>query len=80
MSKAEEAMTEQHLLTHKPFNPRCPTCVKGKSRNAKSHKNAFQRELNRFGQIVTLDHTHMLDKEFEPGVFAYRDCLQLMDL
>ena len=43
MSKAEEAMTEQHMLTHKPFNPRCPNCVKGKSRNAKSHKNAFQR-------------------------------------
>ena len=73
MSKAEEALTEQHMLTHKPSNPKCPICTEGKSRNAKSHKNAFQRELTELGQVVTLDHTHMLDKDFENEVFGAKD-------
>ena len=80
MSKAEEAHTDAHMRTHKPFNEYCDICVRAKSRNKKSHKNAFQRDLDHFGQIVTLDHTNLLDKEFEPGVFGAKDCLEILDL
>ncbi len=29
---------------------------------------------------MTLDHTHLLDKELEPGVFGAKYCLEIMDL
>ena len=51
-----------------------------KARNKRSKRNASQRELDHFGHIITMDHTHMLDKEFEPGVFGYKDCFEIMEL
>jgi hypothetical protein len=80
MSKTEEAHSEAHMRTHKPFNPYCAVCNRAKSRNKKGHKNAFKRDIDHFGQIITLDHTNLLDKEFEPGVFKAKDCLEIMDL
>ncbi len=80
MSKAEEAHTDIHMQTHKPYNEYCDVCVRAKSPNKKAHKNVFKRDIYHFGQIVTLDHTNLLDKEFEPGVFAAKDCLEIMDL
>ena len=41
MTKAEEAHTDVHMRTHKPFNEYCDVCVRAKSRNKKSHQNAF---------------------------------------
>ncbi len=43
MSKAEEAHSEAHMRTHKPFNPYCDICVRAKSRNKKGHKKRVQK-------------------------------------
>ena len=56
MSKAEEAHTEAHMRAHKPFNPYSDICVRAESRNKKAHRNAFQREVDHFVQVITLDH------------------------
>jgi hypothetical protein len=37
-------------------------------------------ELDHFCQIVTLDHTDILDKEFELGVFGMNSCFKILDL
>ena len=80
LTKAEEARSDAHIRTDKPFNPYCKICRLAKSRNRRSKRNALQRELDHFGHILSMDHTHMLDKEFEPGVFGYKDCFEIMDL
>ena len=79
LSLAEEAHSEA-LRSHKPFSKYCDVCLRAKSQNKKAHKKAFKRELDHFGQIVTLDHTHLLDKEFEPGVFKSTNCPEIMDM
>ena len=79
MSLSEIAHSDEHKLTHKPFNKHCPVCVKAKSSNKPHRRKAFQRELDHFGQIVALDHTDVDDKDFEPGVFNMKSCLEILD-
>ena len=58
MTKAEEAHTDVHMRTHKPYNEYCVVCDRAKSPNKKAFNNSFKRDIDHFGQIVTLDHTH----------------------
>jgi hypothetical protein len=80
MSLSEIAHSDEHKLTHKPFNPYCPVCIYAKSKNKPHRRRAFNRVLDHFGKIVTLDHTEILDKDFEPGVFGMKSCLEVLDL
>ena len=80
MSETEIAHSDEHKLTHKPFNKYCRVCLKAKSKNKPHRKKAFNRELDHFGQIVTMDHTDIVDKDFEPGVFNMKSCLEILDL
>ena len=52
----EEATSIQHLLTHLPKNPYCMSCQQAKMRQRYSHRGAFKRELDQFGEIITCDH------------------------
>jgi hypothetical protein len=51
-----EATSIRHLLTHLPKNPHCPSCQQAKMRQRYSHKGAFKREIDQFGEIITCDH------------------------
>ena len=51
-----EASSLRHLLTHLPKNPHCPSCQQAKMRQRYSHKGAFKREIDKFGEIITCDH------------------------
>ena len=51
-----EATSLRHLLTHLPKNPYCVSCQQAKMRQRYSHKGAFKRDLDHFGEIVTCDH------------------------
>ena len=51
-----EATSLRHLLTHLPKNPYCVHCQQAKTLQRYSHKGAFKREIDQFGEIVTCDH------------------------
>ena len=38
-----DALSPRHLLTHKPKNPYCDSCVRGKMLNIKKFKGSFNR-------------------------------------
>jgi hypothetical protein len=52
----EEAASLLHLLTHLSKNPYCVSCQRAKMRQRYSHRGAFKREPDQFGEIITCDH------------------------
>ena len=66
MSKSEIAHSDEHQLTHKPFNEYCPVCVRAKSQNKPHRRKGFNRELDHFGQIVTMDQPTSLTRILSP--------------
>ena len=52
-----DALSPRHLLTHKPKNPYCDSCVRGKMLNIKKFKGSFDRSrhLTEKFQLVTGD-------------------------
>ena len=51
-----ESVSLQHLLSHLPKNPYCVSCQQAKMRQRYSHKGAFKRDIDQFGEILTLWH------------------------
>ncbi len=42
----KEATSLRHLLLHKPKNPYCEACTRGKMRETKSFAGSYKRNLN----------------------------------
>ena len=51
-----DARSKVHLLTHRYKNPYCESCVREKMKHRKTFRGAFQRKLNKFGDLVTFDY------------------------
>ena len=51
-----EARSKNHLLTHRYKNPFCESCVRAKMKHRKTFRGAFQRKLEKFGDLVTFDY------------------------
>eukprot|EP00972_Heterocapsa_arctica_P040212 5924494-Heterocapsa_arctica.AAC.1 len=68
-----------HMLTHKPANPYCDACNRGKMRDAKKFHEAFKacREPTKFLELVTCDH--IVSKTME-GLTGDKEVLVIKDL
>ena len=66
-----EAQSLQHQLTHKPNNPFCDACKRGKMTDVRRFKNNSKRGYKEWGQLVTCDHviseTHAMHGLFGGG-------------
>eukprot|EP00972_Heterocapsa_arctica_P031755 4679649-Heterocapsa_arctica.AAC.1 len=56
--KKDDAMSLEHMLNHKPSNPRCDSCMRGKVRDCRKFKGAFaaSRKPKKYLELVTCDH------------------------
>jgi hypothetical protein len=45
-----------HLLTHMPFKRFCDACVLGKMKKTPKFRGAFDRDLRRWGDVISADH------------------------
>ena len=52
---------DNHLLTHKPSDPNCDACFRGKMKNLRKYAGAFSRPTTQFGDIFTMDHCSFYD-------------------
>ena len=62
MPKTEGARIEKprhNQRTHKPADPNCDSCMRGKTRNKRTKKGALKRSPEQFREIITLDHVLM---------------------
>ena len=50
-----EAKTISHLLTHRNRNPYCQSCVRAKMKHFRTQREAFKRELKKWGDLITFD-------------------------
>eukprot|EP00972_Heterocapsa_arctica_P112955 16434634-Heterocapsa_arctica.AAC.1 len=75
----EVAVSLEHLLTHKPANPYCDACNRGKMRDAKTFKGAFiaTRKPTTWMELVTCDH--IVSRTME-GLTGDKDALVIEDL
>ena len=69
----------KHKLIHKPKNPYCEACTRGKMRRGKLFKGSYNRKPTKWGQIITCDHI-VSQKDNMLGVTGDRDCLTIKDL
>ena len=75
-----EALDAKHLLTHKPANPHCIACMRGKLRQVPHRSGAFRRDLERFGDIITCDHMVQMDHDWQVGLDGSRHIFVVKDL
>ena len=77
----EEAMSLNHLLTHKPFNIYCDACNLGKMRKAKKFVGSYQasRQPTKWLDLVTADHLVAKNGGME-GITGDLDALVVKDL
>ena len=75
-----EAAELAHLLTHKPANPHCEACMRGKLRQVPHRRGAFERPLKQWGDIITMDHMVQRDDEQSNGLNGKRDMITVKDL
>ena len=49
-----EANSLNHKLTHRYKNPCCDSCIRAKMKHFKTRRGAYERELKKFGDLITL--------------------------
>ena len=76
-----EAKSLHHLLTHRPHNPYCDACNRGKMRDRKRFKGAFaaSRAPTKWLELVTVDHLVAQEGRME-GITGDRDAIVVKDL
>ena len=78
-SLKNRAASLRHRLNHKPaLSEECDACMVGKTRAARKYKNRSERQPNTYGEIWTIDHVHMNDKQ-QPGIGGYDQFLTVKD-
>ena len=73
-----DALTLEHQLTHKPKNPYCEFCCRGKMRHKRKLAGSFRVEAAAWGDHLTADHItsikdRMLGVTDDKDVFVVRD-------
>ena len=59
------AKTTAHTATHKPALPKyCETCRIAKAKHARKLKGKSTRKPEKYGDIITMDHTKMQDVSY----------------
>ena len=56
-----EANTLSHPRTHRYRNPYCESCIRAKMRHFKTHRGAFKRKIEQWGDLITFDFVDMRD-------------------
>ena len=77
-----EAKSREHLLTHKPYNPYCEGCRLGKMSRKRRKSGALaesEREINRWGQLITSDHMDSKSKA-NMGLTGSKEAFLVIDL
>eukprot|EP00972_Heterocapsa_arctica_P098872 14588977-Heterocapsa_arctica.AAC.1 len=56
--KKDDAMSLEHMPNHKPSNPNCDACARGKMRDCRKFRGAFAAsgKLKKYLEHVTCDH------------------------
>ena len=75
-----DAQLMAHLLTHKPANPHCDSCLRGKMRQPPHPRGGFNREVVSWGDIITADHMVQPDKDWSLGLGGMRYVLSVKDI
>ena len=75
-----EAHEIEHLRTHKPANPHCESCMRGKLRQVPHRTGSFARPVKDWGDIVTCDHMVQGDNDWQVSCNEERHCLTVKDL
>ena len=65
-------------MTHRYSNPYCDSCIGAKMRHFKTRKNAFERKLVKFGDLITFDFVDM-GKALEIGWREHKELLVIRD-
>merc|ERR1711951_319917 len=69
-----------HLLTHKPANPHCLSCTRGKLRQVPHRSGAFQRPVESWGDLITCDHMVQGDTDWAAGCDGSRHIFVIKDV
>ena len=67
-------------MTHFPYNPKCPTCVRANKRR-KAHRRGFGKNVNeatKFGESFTMDYVSN-HREQVKGLIDEREALIVVD-
>ena len=72
-----KAMSREHLLFHKPYNPYCDGCNAAKMRDIHHFKGAFDRKQTFWGELLTCDH---IDSRSDVGLHGDKQALIIKDL
>ncbi|WP_288993358.1 dUTP diphosphatase [uncultured Marinobacter sp.] len=73
--------SEAHHFEHKPACTKyCDACMQGMTRDIKHMKGKFSRPINKFGDIITCDHTYMLHDEQMPGLGGFKEMFNMLSL
>ena len=75
----KEALSLAHQAFHKPMNPECEYCGRGKKRHVASHSGRT-RFPETFGEIITFDQVSMKDVWKLAGVGNFPYNLPIFDL
>ena len=75
-----EAAELAHLLTHKPANPHCVSCMRGKLRHVPHRSGAFARPIENWGDLITCDHMVQTDEDWTIGCDGSKNLLSIKDL
>ena len=59
-----EAGEMAHLLTHKPANVHCVSCMRGKLRQVPHRAGAFSRPVTKWGEVITVDHMVQTEEDW----------------
>ena len=74
-----EASSPEHLVTHKPKNPFCPVCSRAKTTKLRYMKGAFDRKLERWGQLITADRADSKSAKML-GLNGEKEALDIKDV
>ena len=69
-SLRDRALSLQHLMTHYPKNPYCPSCARARLRHAptgRGHAGWRVVQAKRFGDVITCDHIIEKRGDSDPG-------------
>ena len=69
-----------HLFTHKPANIRCTSCMRGKLRQVPHRAGSFDRPVEKWGDIITVDHMVQTDEDWTIGCDGSKNLLAVKDL
>ena len=75
-----EAGELEHFLFHKPANPHCASCTRGRLRNAPHISGRSERAVESWGDVIMLDHMIQTDEAWNVGLGNSRQLSSIKDV